>query len=163
MQTEVKLQDPFSYSLLPVIITGMIVAAFIIFIIVRKIIIIRKNAKIHKKMVIEDRRRELTEEEILQIKKEYISQLIKIQEGYDNGQLAMRDTYQRISASIREFVFKVTDIEVHNYTLTDIKRLNMPVLAELVEEYYRPEFERESLGDVKNSIEKTKRAIERWN
>ena len=106
---------------------------------------------------------ELTEEEILQIKKEYISQLIKIQEGYDNGQLAMRDTYQRISASIREFVFKVTDIEVHNYTLTDIKRLNMPVLAELVEEYYRPEFEKESLGDVKNSIEKTKRAIERWN
>ena len=117
----------------------------------------------HKKTVIEDRRRELTEEEILQIKKEYISQLIKIQEGYDNGQLAMRDTYQRISASIREFVFKVTDIEVHNYTLTDIKRLNMPVLAELVEEYYRPEFEKESLGDVKNSIEKTQRAIERWN
>lgn len=39
MQTEVKLQDPFSYSLLPVIITGIIVVAFIIFIIVRKIII----------------------------------------------------------------------------------------------------------------------------
>lgn len=163
MQTEVKLQEPFSYSLLPVIITGIIVVAFLIFIIVRKIIIIQKNAKKHPKTVTEDRRRKLTKEEILQIKEEYISQLIKIQEGYDNGQIALRDAYQRISACIREFVFKVTDIEVHNCTLTDIKRLNMPVLAELVEEYYRPEFEKESLGDVKNSIEKTKRAIERWN
>lgn len=162
MDTQVKLQDPFSYQILPIIVTGIIVAGYLVFLIIRKIVIMRKNADKYVKPV-EDVRRELTPEEILQIKNEYILRLDKIEAGYNSGQTKMRVTYQMISATIREFVYRVTEIEVQNCTLSDIRQIGMPVLAELVEEYYRPEFEKESSGDVKSSIEKTKRAIERWS
>ena len=39
----------------------------------------------------------------------------------------------------------------------------MNSLADLVEEYYEPEFDRISEGDAKESIKKTKRTIAEWN
>ena len=53
-------------------------------------------------------------------------------------------------------------IKVQYYTLEDIKKINMPILSKLVEEYYNPEFERVSKGNVLESIGKTKKVIENW-
>jgi hypothetical protein len=61
------------------------------------------------------------------------------------------------------FVFEVTDIETQNYTLDEIKKLNMPGLYELIEEFYEPEFALKSVGDFDNSIEKARSVIKKWN
>ena len=39
----------------------------------------------------------------------------------------------------------------------------MPILYELVEEYYVPEFSEKSIGNIKLSIEKTRKVIEKWS
>jgi len=57
----------------------------------------------------------------------------------------------------------VTGMDVSTYTLEEIHALGIPQLAYLVEEYYAPEFAPEHDGDVRASIEKTKRVIAQWN
>lgn len=60
------------------------------------------------------------------------------------------------------FVFEVTDITTQNYSLSEIKKLNIPILYELIEEYYEPEFAEQTNGDFDNSINKARRVIEQW-
>ena len=75
----------------------------------------------------------------------------------------IRAGYQELSIIIRTFVNEVTGIEVQNYALKEIKKLEMPLLYELIKEYYAPEFSENSLGDIENSINKTRKVIEKWN
>ena len=63
-----------------------------------------------------------------------------------------------ISVLIRLFVYELTGLEVQSCTLKDIKKLNIPVLYELIKEYYDPEFSKISKGNIK-----TKEVISRWN
>ena len=44
----------------------------------------------------------------------------------------------------------------------DIKSVDMPILYELVSEYYDPEFSKEAYGDIKKSINRTREVIEKW-
>ena len=60
------------------------------------------------------------------------------------------------------FVFEVTGIKVQHYTLTEIRRVNIPQLTNLVREYYEPEFARETRADVRASIFRTRSLIESW-
>ena len=39
----------------------------------------------------------------------------------------------------------------------------MPFLTELIQEYYAPEFAKQSIGDIKQAIEKTRKVVEKWN
>lgn len=71
--------------------------------------------------------------------------------------------YQNLSKVIRNFVFEATHIKVQNYTLDDIRKLNMPILYELISEYYNPEFANISNGNFIYSIEKARGVVERWN
>lgn len=107
--------------------------------------------------------KQLSKDTIIQIKEKYIKELEKIEMDYNAKKITLRSAYQKMSRCIRKFVFDVTGIRVHNYTLEDIKALHMPILEELIKEYYAPEFSKQSSGDVTASLEKTKRAIEIWN
>ena len=64
--------------------------------------------------------------------------------------------------TIRMFVYEVTGIKVQKYTLTEIRRVNIPQLTNLVREYYEPEFAREARADVKTSLYRTRMLIESW-
>lgn len=154
METRIKLQEPFSYSLVPIIVIGAILLIYVIFQIVR---MFYKKAKKQ-----ENSPKELTKVDIANIKKQYLLRLTDLERQYKAGNITSREAYQRTSEYIREFVYKLTNINVSTCTLFDIRNLNMPLLANLVSEYYRPEFEREFEGDIIGSIEKTKRAIEEW-
>ena len=96
------------------------------------------------------------------VKNKYLSELAGIDRDFSMGKEDIRGAYQRMSQCIRQFVHAVTGIKVQNYTLQDIRRLNMPMLYALVAEYYAPEFARKSEGDVRNSLDKTRSLIERW-
>ena len=74
--------------------------------------------------------------------------LDEIIEKYKAGKLSDRHAYQQLSKVIRHFVFDVTGIKVQNYTLSEIKGLNIPMLYYLIDECYEPEFSKQSGGNI---------------
>ena len=68
-----------------------------------------------------------------------------------------------MSRVVREFVYKATGTEVDKFTLSEISRTEFKDLTMLVGEYYRPEFDKISEGDVRASLEKSRRLVAGWN
>ena len=95
-------------------------------------------------------------------KKKYIGELLYIESDLKQNRITVRQAYQRISMTIRMFVFEVTGIKVQKYTLSEIRKVNIPQLTNLVREYYEPEFARETRADIRASLLKTRRLIEAW-
>ncbi len=157
MNTSVNLQDSFTYSLIPL-------AIFIILIIIETVCLIctRKKKGKTEKIKVEEIP-EKNKKDIPVIKSKYLEQLNTISSKYENNVIELRIAYQLISEAVRMFVFEVTDITTQNYTLTEIKKLNIPSLYELIEEYYEPEFASKSVGDFDESINKARRIINEWN
>ena len=86
-----------------------------------------------------------------------------IESQLNTNMIHIRIAYQDISRVIRHFVYEVTNIHVQNYSLKEIKDLDMPMLYELMQEYYVPEFSKYSYGNVKDSLQKTRKVIEKWS
>lgn len=156
MQSSIDLRAPFSYNIIPIIIG-------IIFIIIISIYFFVKNKSKNEKIIGIDKRKELGELNIKEIKKKYINKLDKLKLSVENENIGLREGYQTLSSIIRYFVYDVTNIKVQNYTLEEVRKLDIKYLPELMEEYYRPEFAKESLGNIQNSINNAKGVIEKWS
>lgn len=159
MKTSVELQEPFSYAVWTMIVMGILLTGYLLYLFVKKRILSEKQKKPFKETLIKPQ----PAPDIMSIKANYIRNLEKIKSDLWNKNITTRDAYQRMSMCIRGFVYEITGIQVQNYTLGDIRKLNMPVLEELIKEYYAPEFSEESIDDGMAAIEKTERAIEKWN
>jgi hypothetical protein len=157
MQTSVKLQEPFSYSIIPLIIAICIILAITYYLIHKK----RKKEKVKEENIKIIPTKNI--KNIPVIKGKYLEQIDSIEYKYNEKKINLRQAYQLISQTIRMFVFEVTDITTQNYTLKEIKKLNIPKLYELIEEYYEPEFASKSVGDLEASIQKARRVIKQWN
>lgn len=153
MQTSVKLQDPFTYSIIPIVVIIIICIIYVIWIILKYKP--KKAKKISERIV--------KTIDVGKIKNRYLKKLNEVELKLNNNKISTRTAYQHTSKIIRGFVQEVTKIKVQNYTLEEIKHLNIPKLYELVEEYYEPEFARRSEGDIKKSIDKTRKVIEKWS
>ena len=130
-----------------------------------------------------------TEAEMAGIRRNFLNELTELEREFGSGKIRVRETYQRLSDLIRRFVGEMTGIHLQEYTLSDIRKLRMPVLTNLVQEYYVPEFadyddmpddvpgketpdgespepaarrRRISEEYVRNSLLRTRKAIERW-
>lgn len=156
MQTSVKLQEPFSYSAYYIIIILVLILIITIYFLVSRI----QNGKSKKKVI---QIKQVAPKDRDSIKQKYIEQLNKLEEKINKNEISTRDAYKELSSIIRFFVYELTGIQVQNYALKEIKELNMPILYELIKEYYTPEFARKYLGDIKSSIGKTRKVIEKWN
>lgn len=157
MQTSIKLQEPFIYSKIP-----LIIIVCIVFIITYYFVYLKRK----KKNVKEDSVKVIPDKNIKNlpvIKGKYIEQLNSIEYEYTNNTIDLRKAYQLISESIRMFVFEITDITTQNYSLKEIKKLNIPQLYELIEEYYEPEFASKFTGDFGTAINKARRIVQEWN
>ncbi len=158
MQTSIKLQEPFTYSILLLIIAIGFVLAITVYLIYSR----NKKQKPQK----EEKVKAIPEKNIKNvpvIKGKYLNELDSIEYKYTNNMIELRNAYQLISEAIRLFVFEITDITTQNYSLAEIKKLNIPHLYELIEEYYEPEFASKSTGDFSSSIDKARRVIKEWN
>lgn len=158
MKTSVTLQEPFSYSLLPIIVLSVLVLSYGIYLFCS---FLRKRNKTTSKQKPE--RKCIPKATLAQIKQKYLAELEHIRQAAYQEQLTTRETYQNMSVCIRQFVHEVTGIKVQNYTLLDIKQLHMPHLESLIEEFYHPEFAENSQGNSNTAYEKAKRVIELWN
>jgi hypothetical protein len=159
MQTSVELQEPFTYSIIPIVIIICFILAIMCYLIYLK--------KQKKEVKVENDNLKLipdkNKKDIPVIKGKYLDQLNSIEYKYTNNMIDLRKAYQLISEAIRMFVFEITDITTQNYSLKEIKKLNIPNLYELIKEYYEPEFASKSVGDFETSINKARRVIKEWN
>lgn len=151
MQVTTKLNDPFSYSILPIILIILLIILVIV------IIIYINKPKKQKLTVITPPKKD-----VYSIKNKYLTLINNLLSKVNNNQITNRKAYQELSSTIRNFIYEMTGLAVQNCTLEDISHLNMPYLYELVSEYYDPEFARFSTKNVINSINKTKGVIEQW-
>ncbi len=151
MQVQTELQPMFSYSLFPIF---LVIILFIVTILLNKTL---KRKELRKNIVIPK------EKDLIQIKNNYLQKIQELITKVNNKEISNREAYQTLSNIIRNFIFESTNIKVQNYTLYEIKLINMPVLYELVSEYYDPEFACISRGNIINSINKTRTVIEKWN
>ena len=158
MQTSISLQDMYQYKI------------FIAFVLIFIVLYITYYLITHKandyKKIVNNEVKEIPEKNIKNlkiIKGKYISQLESIEYKYKNQMIELRKAYQLISETIRMFVFEITDITTQNYSLLEIKKLNIPVLYDLIEEFYEPEFASKPSGDFENSLIKARSVINKWN
>ena len=153
MQTGTELQAPFSYSLVPIILLFLVLFLPLIIRLVKQYL---KNMK-----PVENNT--YNYKDPYWIKNIYLNKLMELEIKVDDKKISNRKAFQELSILIRSFVKEVTGLDVTTCTLSDIDRLNIPVLSELMREYYSPEFAKISLGNIKFSISNTREVINRWN
>lgn len=156
MQISISLQSPFSYSIIPIIIVAVLLIAVCVY-----LYIILREKKLEP---IEDIKiKPVKPKSLNHTKHKYLKKIDVIEKKLEEKKITVRTAYQGLSLIIRYFVYEVTNIKVQNYTLKDIEKLRIPILSELIKEYYAPEFAEKSLGNIKASLEKTRKVIEKWN
>lgn len=151
MQVETKLNDMFSYSLFLLRLVFIILSIFVFL-----FFILKKHFK-------KDIKKVVVKKNIFSIKHKYLKLISDLSNDLSNNKISNRHAYQNLSSIIRNFIYESTNIHVQNYSLSEIKEAGIPILYELVSEYYDPEFSKISKGNILNSIEKTKGVIEKWN
>ena len=151
MQVQTELKPMFSYSFIPILI---IILLLILTIVIYKYI---KKKEIQKQVVIPNHK------DLMEIKRRYLLKIQELENNLNEKKISNRKSYQDLSSIIRNFIFEATNIKVQNYTLKEIKMINIPILYDLVNEYYDSEFSIISKGNIISSINKTRMVIERWN
>ena len=158
MKTSVKLQEPISYMTLWLIIAAVLVA-LVIFMQVFFRIKLRGRLGKSKKIKIKKPKPKT----LIEIKTADLGQLAQIEYNLRSSSISTKEAYQKMSLCIRGFVYEATGIPVEKYTLTEIKEVGIPVLTQLVSEYYEPEFAMATYADVNQSILKTRKVLESWS
>ena len=156
MKTDIKIREPFSYSLIPIIVLGVIIIAVILYFIAPIIKSFLKKQKAKPKVV------KAPKKNITAIKLQYLQRLNVIEYELVNQKITIRQAYINMSECIRAFVFEMTGINVQCYTLQEIHYVRMPLLEQIIAEYYYPEFAEQSVSDVIASINRTRGVVHIW-
>lgn len=96
------------------------------------------------------------------LKQKYCKEIEKLEKKCQSAKVDNRIAYQQLSILLRRFVHDLTGIKVHNCTLEEIRRLNMPQLASLIEECYAPEFSIDKKGDIYATLALARKVIIEW-
>lgn len=147
MLEENYLKPMFSYSLLPLfVLLGGIILLLLSLILKKKT----------KKQVVRTTLPKVVETKI------WINDLEELKQQVIENKISNRQAYQKLSKLLRSFTEEKTKKKLSNYSLTEIKKLKIPKISELIEEYYVPEFAKQEEKNILKSIEKTKKVIEEW-
>lgn len=160
MRITVHLQEKYGYIILPLIIFILAVSF-----VCALILYLKYRPKNKKKRVVDGEKawRALYDDEKYRLRIKYLQLLDALYYKVSYDRISNRQCYLMISRYVRQFVSEITGVKVSRCTLNDIRWMNMPMLAALIEELYEAEFSKSSLGDPYWAIEKTKRVIEVWN
>ena len=162
MPISVSLQDMFAYSAVLTIILVVLVAIPLLVYLFFKL----KGFKLpeRKKKKAEAPKPYVRKRSIQEIKSDFLMQITAIETKYKNNEIDDREAYIRLSTVVRSFVQEMTGIKAVNLTLSEIKELGLPKLAELIAEFYRPEFAYESEGaDTIRHIADARTVVTQWN
>lgn len=83
-----------------------------------------------------------------------------IERGYKSGELDTRAAHGQMSSEVRWFVQEVTGLPAQSMVYEELRRRGRPELAELIREYYGPEFSYISESDAAQAIEKGRALVQ---
>ena len=152
----------FDFSQLPILITGAVLAAITIAIILMFLYSLLKDYKRKPKEVIEEKP-VFVKPDMSKLKADYLSLLDGIEAKFNEDPTKIRPAYEGMSRVVRDFVFRATGTEVDKFALYEICETEFSDLASLVGEYYQPEFDKISEGDVRDALQKSRRLVSEWN
>ncbi len=158
MPITVELQDMFRYSFIPVAIVVVLAVAIGV---AGLIYFVKHKKEKPVKQVVKPQPVPKPVNEV-QIRDKYCGLIDELEITYKNGQMSNRKAYQKLSELLRQFVFELTGVKVHNFTLEEIKRVNMPNLTRIIDECYAPEFSVDKKGNIDDTIKKTRMVIKEW-
>ena len=110
MKVSVELQEPNSYMSL-----WMIIAVALVLIIIAAQIVFRVLFKGRLRKPKKPKIKKVPPKTLQEIKSKYLGVLYNIEMSSRSGQLTVRESYQRLSGCIRDFVFEATGIPVDKY------------------------------------------------
>lgn len=152
MHTRVDLQGMLSYEM------RWVIATVITLLLLALAWFITKKLKTRKPRV-----KKPPKVSLASLRTQALSDLEKLGADFREGKKDTRESYQALSIVVRTFVQGATGINVQNYTLSDIKKVNMPDLYILISECYDPEFkEHDEESDFLATLEKAKEVVTRW-
>ena len=160
--TSVELQDPFSYSKMPIFIALGILAVLAIVLLalffLKQRVNWKKKEKIKKeKPVVFKPRNKLA------IKEDYLARIAKVEKNYNEKKIDVRNAHQELSAIVRMFVFEMTGIQAQNLSLMELKEQKVESISGLIEEFYAPEFAERSEKETMDSIKDARTVVQSWN
>ncbi len=163
METTINLRRLFDFSTLPVIITGAVLAALTVAIILMFLYGFLKDFKRKQKEEVAVEAKVFVKPDMTKLKAEYLALLDGIEAKFNEDTTKIRPAYEGMSRVVRDFVYRATGTEVDKFALYEICQTEYEGLANLVGEYYQPEFDKISEGDVRASLEKSRRLVSEWN
>ena len=101
--------------------------------------------------------------DMTKLKAEYLALLDGIEAKFNEDTTKVRPAYEGMSRVVRDFVYRATGTEVDKFALYEISQTEYKNLAKLVGEYYQPEFDQISEGDVRDHLAKSRRLVSEWN
>lgn len=153
MKYSVNLESPFAFS--PhwyVAGAALIILAIVLFLLSPRIL-----DRIANRNLASLRRSALSKTRSRSLKK-----IGEIETAYRKGEIDKRAVCQQMSIEVRGFVQTVTGWPTETMVYLELTRLNRPELAELVRQYYEPEFAYYSDADARSAIAKGKELIIKW-
>ena len=163
METTINLRRLFDFSTLPVIITGAVLAALTVAIVLMFLYGFLKDYKRKQKEEVAVEEKVFVKPDMTKLKAEYLALLDGIEAKFNEDTTKIRPAYEGMSRVVRDFVYRATGTEVDKFALYEICQTEYADLANLVGEYYQPEFDKISEGDVRASLEKSRRLVSEWN
>lgn len=88
-----------------------------------------------------------------------VAALEKIHKDFLSGRISSRVAWQAASNVVRRYVYSRTGVRVLSFTVSDLRRANMPGVENLIQECYRPAFEEQSEESPEKFIEWTEKLI----
>lgn len=165
MSFSVELQKPMSFAVWPIVALGCLLLAAVLFVIIRKLVENYKKNLAEKKRLEEERKKEpvVVKPSLQELKNKYLEKIAQLESDFLGGKIESREAYTELSNLFRTFIFDATGTPAHKYTLYDMRGLDRPIVYNLVNNYYAPEFSKDTKGNILESIEFTKRAVFEWN
>ncbi|MBQ6303731.1 MAG: hypothetical protein IJK83_06875 [Clostridiales bacterium] len=162
METTVNLRRLFDFSRLPIAITAAVLGLLTLAIIFMFLYDLLKDLKRKEKaQVVQEK--VFVKPDMTKLKAEYLALLDGIEAKFNEDTTAVRPAYEGMSRVVRDFVYRATGTEVDKFSLFEISQTEFGSLTELVGEYYQPEFDSISEGDVRASLAKSRRLVSEWN
>ena len=159
MSTTVELQEMFSYSFILLIIAASLLAVLS----VMGFIVFWRMRKQSVNVPIVTPAPKMKPVHSVNVKQKYRAVLNDLEKNCHENKISGRAAYQQLSQIVRRFVYEATGIKVHNYTLEEIRQLNMPDLYSVIAECYAPEFAVENNSNIYDTLQKARKVIEEWN
>ena len=148
MRITVDLQDVrmFSFFWLLAAVIGLAAAVFLVYQVIGR-----------------DRLTQKAAEQEVSLQDKYLGKLDRLEQEYLHNQISVRNAYQALSRTVREYGSELTGIPMDRLTLAEIRLHGSGKAAHLVERYYEPEFAEYAEDRFIHEIHYAKEVIRAWN